>query len=43
MVQFIPSVQISMRAGHMPQPEDNGQRYLRITVNALLALIVSAG
>ena len=43
MVQFMLSVHISMRAGHMLLPEDNGQRYLRITVSALLALIVSAG
>lgn len=35
MVQFMPSVQISMRAGHMPLPEDNGQRYLEIPVNAV--------
>lgn len=40
---ILPSVQINLPAGHLPQSEDNGQRYLTITVNALLALIVSAG
>jgi len=34
-VLILPSVQINMRAGHMPPPEDNGQRYLKIPLNAL--------
>ena len=34
-VLILPSVQINMRAGHMPPPEDNGQRYLKIPVDAL--------
>ena len=34
-VLILPSVQINMRAGHMPPPEDNGKRYLKIQVDAL--------
>jgi len=30
---ILPSVQVNMRAGHMPEPEDNGQRYLKIPIN----------
>ena len=30
---ILPSVQINMRAGHMPPAEDNGQRYLKIPVD----------
>lgn len=32
---ILPSVQINMRAGEMPPPEDNGQRYMKIPINAL--------
>lgn len=32
---ILPSVQINMRAGHFPEPEDNGMRYLKIPLNAL--------
>jgi glyoxylase-like metal-dependent hydrolase (beta-lactamase superfamily II) len=32
---ILPSVQVNMRAGHMPPPEDNGMTYLKIPVNAL--------
>ena len=32
---ILPSVQINMRAGNMPEPEDNGQRYMKIPINAL--------
>lgn len=32
---ILPSVQINMRAGNMPPPEDNGQRYMKIPINAL--------
>ncbi len=32
---ILPSVQINMRAGHMPPPEDNGVRYIKIPVDAL--------
>lgn len=32
---ILPSVQINIRAGHLPEPEDNGVRYLKIPVNTL--------
>ncbi len=32
---ILPSVQINMRAGNLPEPEDNGQRYMKIPINAL--------
>jgi glyoxylase-like metal-dependent hydrolase (beta-lactamase superfamily II) len=32
---ILPSVQINMRAGHLPPPEDNGTSYLKLPVNAL--------
>jgi glyoxylase-like metal-dependent hydrolase (beta-lactamase superfamily II) len=32
---ILPSVQINMRGGHLPEPEDNGVRYLKIPINAL--------
>ena len=31
---ILPSLQINMRAGHMPPPEDNGTVYLKIPLNA---------
>ena len=34
-VLILPSVQVNMRAGHLPEPEENGQRYLKIPLNAL--------
>ena len=34
-VLILPSVQVNMRAGDMPPPEDNGVRYLKIPVDAL--------
>ncbi len=30
---IIPSVQVNMRAGHLPPPEDNGHRYLKVPLN----------
>ncbi|MBA2778441.1 MBL fold metallo-hydrolase [Billgrantia kenyensis] len=30
---ILPSVQVNMRAGHMPPPEDNGQIYLKVPIN----------
>ncbi len=30
---ILPSVQINMRAGHMPPPEDNGKHYLKLPLN----------
>lgn len=32
---ILPSVQVNMRAGHLPEPEENGMRYLKIPLNAL--------
>ncbi|MDV9033832.1 MBL fold metallo-hydrolase [Pseudomonas sp. RAC1] len=34
-VLILPSVQINMRSGQMPEPEDNGVRYLKIPLNLL--------
>ena len=34
-VLILPSVQVNMRAGHMPSPEDNGTTYLKIPLNVL--------
>ena len=34
-VLILPSVQVNMRAGQMPPPEDNGVRYLKIPINVL--------
>ncbi|MFM5908810.1 MAG: MBL fold metallo-hydrolase [Novosphingobium sp.] len=32
---ILPSVQVNMRAGHLPPAEDNGMTYLKIPVNAV--------
>lgn len=32
---LLPSVQVNMRAGHLPPPEDNGVRYLKLPVDAM--------
>ena len=32
---ILPSIQVNMRAGHLPEPESNGMRYLKLPVNAL--------
>lgn len=32
---ILPSVQVNMRAGDLPEPEDNGTRYLKIPLNAV--------
>ena len=32
---IMPSVQVNIRGGHLPDPEDNGVRYIKIPVNAL--------
>ncbi|OYV02351.1 MAG: MBL fold metallo-hydrolase [Burkholderiales bacterium PBB5] len=32
---LLPAVQVNMRAGHLPEPESNGQRYLKIPLNQL--------
>lgn len=34
-VLIIPSVQVNIRAGELPEPEDNGIRYLRVPLNVL--------
>ena len=31
---ILPSVQVNMRGGNFPPPEDNGTRYLKIPLNA---------
>ncbi|HBG98112.1 MAG TPA: MBL fold metallo-hydrolase [Rhodobacteraceae bacterium] len=32
---IVPSLQVNMRAGNMPEPEENGTTYLKIPLNAL--------
>ncbi|MFN7224740.1 MAG: MBL fold metallo-hydrolase [Paracoccaceae bacterium] len=32
---IIPSLQVNMRAGHLPEPESNGQSYLKVPINGL--------
>ena len=32
---ILPSVQVNMRGGHLPEPEVNGTRYLKIPLDAL--------
>jgi len=32
---ILPSLQVNMRAGHLPPAEDNGVRYLKLPLNAL--------
>lgn len=32
---IIPSLQVNMRAGQMPEPEDNGKTYLKVPINGL--------
>jgi hypothetical protein len=32
---ILPSVQVNMRAGQLPDPEDNGTRYIKIPLNAV--------
>jgi glyoxylase-like metal-dependent hydrolase (beta-lactamase superfamily II) len=34
-ILIMPSVQVNIRAGHMPEPEDNGISYIKIPVNAV--------
>lgn len=34
-VLMLPSVQVNMRCGQLPEPEDNGVRYLKIPLNTL--------
>jgi glyoxylase-like metal-dependent hydrolase (beta-lactamase superfamily II) len=32
---ILPSVQVNMRAGHLPEPEENGTRYLKLPLDLL--------
>ena len=32
---IIPSLQVNMRAGHMPEPDDDGKTYLKVPINGL--------
>ncbi|MCB2062697.1 MAG: MBL fold metallo-hydrolase, partial [Novosphingobium sp.] len=32
---ILPSVQVNMRAGHLPPADDNGVTYLKLPVNAV--------
>jgi glyoxylase-like metal-dependent hydrolase (beta-lactamase superfamily II) len=32
---IVPSLQVNIRAGHLPEPEGNGRRYLKVPVNGL--------
>jgi len=32
---ILPSVQVNMRAGHLPPAEDNGMRYLKIPLDSI--------
>ena len=32
---ILPSIQVNIRAGHLPEPETNGKSYLKIPLNAL--------
>lgn len=32
---ILPSIQVNIRAGHFPEPEDNGTRYLKLPLNVL--------
>ncbi len=32
---ILPSIQINMRAGHFPEPEANGTRYLKLPLDTL--------
>jgi glyoxylase-like metal-dependent hydrolase (beta-lactamase superfamily II) len=32
---ILPSIQVNIRAGHLPEPESNGTRYLKLPLNLL--------
>lgn len=32
---ILPAIQVNMRGGHLPEPEDNGTRYLKIPLDAV--------
>jgi glyoxylase-like metal-dependent hydrolase (beta-lactamase superfamily II) len=36
---IIPSIQVNMRAGNFPPPEDNGSTYIKVPINSIKNLI----
>jgi glyoxylase-like metal-dependent hydrolase (beta-lactamase superfamily II) len=32
---MLPALQVNLRGGHLPEPEDNGKRYLKLSLDAL--------
>jgi len=36
---IIPSIQVNMRAGNLPPPEDNGSVYIKVPINNIKNLI----
>ena len=32
---ILPAVQVNMRGGHLPEPEANGTRYLKLPIDVL--------
>jgi hypothetical protein len=36
---IIPSIQVNMRAGNLPPPEDNGSVYIKVPLNSIKNLI----
>ena len=32
---ILPSIQVNMRGGHLPEPEENGTRYLKLPLDVL--------
>jgi hypothetical protein len=32
---IIPSIQVNIRAGELPEPDESGKRFLKVPVNAL--------
>ena len=36
---IIPSIQVNMRAGNLPPPEDNGSVYIKVPINSIKNLI----
>ena len=36
---IIPSIQVNMRAGHLPPPEDDGNIYIKVPINNMKNLV----
>ena len=36
---IIPSIQVNMRAGNLPPPEDNGSVYIKVPINSIKSLV----